>query len=143
MAIKIVLLILLFTPVTLFCYAQEQKQNSFDRSSSSVEDADTSDVEYLKGEDYNGGAPGYKLGSGLEVIKTGGLNILAPKGSKIRRRGSLIILEDPAEYLSRKFDDIDKRLSAIEKNQQELMLRLQKPEESLGESPQSGASGKK
>ena len=136
------LIALCLTPV-LFCYAQEQKQNPLDKSDYNMQDTGTSDAEYLKGQDYNAGTPGYKLGSGLEVIKVGGLNILAPKGSKIRRRGSLIILEDPAEYLSRKFDDIDKRFSVLENNQHEMTLQLQRIEQILEELPQRSVSGKK
>ena len=102
------------------------------------------DIKYLKGEDYNpDGQGGYKLGAGLEIIKVGDLNIIAPKGSRIRRHGSQIILEDPAEYLGRKFDDINKRFSVLENNQQDIQAQLQKITQFLDELSRREAGSKK
>jgi hypothetical protein len=51
---------------------------------------------------------------GMEIIRIQGVRYLVPKGTKIRKRGGVILFEGVNEYMVNKFVDLDKRLAAIE-----------------------------
>ena len=57
---------------------------------------------------------------GMEVIKVGKANVVVPKGTKIRRGGDVMFLENINEYSARKFSEIEDRLSKIEATLSEL-----------------------
>jgi len=66
----------------------------------------------------------FELGPGMEIIKVGEINIVAPKGTRVHKVGSHVIFEDIGEYLGRKFDELDKRLEKIELQQGQLKDEL-------------------
>jgi hypothetical protein len=131
-----------FIPL-LYCYGQEKKPDPLNKSNYGMQGASDSNVETFKGDNYSQGANGYKLAPGLETIKVGALSIVAPKGSKVYKRNGQIILEDPAAYLDRKFDAIEKRLNALESNQQDILEQLQRITQFIGQTPQRDAANKK
>ena len=70
---------------------------------------------------------------GMEIIKVGGFNVLAPKGAKMRKVGSLLIVESTAEYTARKILDLEERLAEAEKKEKELEREVQELKERLDE----------
>ncbi|MCK5494143.1 MAG: hypothetical protein KAJ14_13615 [Candidatus Omnitrophica bacterium] len=54
------------------------------------------------------------LPEGMEIIKVGGAEFLVPKGTKMRKKGDMNIIEDITEYLARKFVETRKQLENIE-----------------------------
>jgi hypothetical protein len=51
---------------------------------------------------------------GMELIREGDINIVVPKGGKLRREGGLIFIESSDEYAAREVSTIDKRFNKIE-----------------------------
>lgn len=64
----------------------------------------------------------------------GGLNILVPKGMRVRKEGSQIVFEDIGEYLGRRLQFLEDRVDALEKAQQDRALELQRMERTIMES---------
>jgi len=52
---------------------------------------------------------------GMEVIKKGDVNVVVPKGGRLRKQNKVTLIETADEYASRKFEDADKRFQRIEK----------------------------
>ena len=75
----------------------------------------------------------FKLGPGMEVISLKGTNIVAPKGTRVFDMGSWIKVEDIGEFLGRKFDEIQTRLSQLAQQQEQLREELLEIKESLRE----------
>lgn len=65
-----------------------------------------------------------KIPEGMEIRKSGGVNVLMPKGAKIKRVGSVNLIENADEYAAQGFADMDKRLQKIENNQKEMESRI-------------------
>lgn len=57
---------------------------------------------------------------GMEIIRIQGVRYLVPKGTKIRKRGGVILFEGIDEYVVNRFVGFDKRLAAIEKEIEQL-----------------------
>ncbi|GEM_PF-2868578 len=74
----------------------------------------------LAEEEGNYTQPQVKVGPGLEVIKVGNINIVAPKGSRISQKDGQINVEDISAYVSRKLEEVDARFSSIENKQEEM-----------------------
>ncbi len=55
-----------------------------------------------------------RTGEGMEVVRLDGLNILVPRGMRVRKEGSQIIFEDIGEYLGRRLQSIENRLLDLE-----------------------------
>ena len=72
-------------------------------------------------EDSSGGV---KIPEGMELKKSGGVNILIPKGAKINRVGSVNLIEGTDEYAAQKFEIVEKRLQQIEDKQKEMDSRI-------------------
>ena len=60
---------------------------------------------------------------GMETIKEGDVNVLVPKGGRLRKQNSVMLIETADEYAARKFEDTDDRFENIEKE-----LKTQKEE---------------
>jgi len=69
----------------------------------------------------------------MEVISLKGTNIVAPKGTRVFDMGSWIKVEDIGEFLGRKFDEIQTRLSQLAQQQEQLREELLEIKESLRE----------
>jgi len=65
------------------------------------------------------------VGPGMEVIKHGNVNVIVPKGAKVREEGGKLTIEDIGDYTGRKFEETDQRLAAIEETQQELREKIE------------------
>lgn len=52
---------------------------------------------------------------GMEVIKEGDVNVVVPKGGRLRRQDSVMLIETADEYAARKFEDTDDRFKKIAK----------------------------
>ena len=67
---------------------------------------------------------------GMEVIKEGDVNVVVPKGGRLRKQDSVMLIETADEYASRKFADTDDGFKKIEKEleTQKKELETQKKE---------------
>lgn len=66
------------------------------------------------------------LAPGMEVIKIGGANVLVPEGTKVTKKGGLIILESTSEYTGRKVLEIEERIERLESKDNELQEEITK-----------------
>ena len=51
----------------------------------------------------------------MEVIKEGSVNVVVPKGGRLRKQDSVMLIETADEYAARKFKDTDDRFKKLEK----------------------------
>jgi hypothetical protein len=77
----------------------------------------------------------FKVGPGMEITKVKGANIIAPKDTRVYKQGSQIIYEDIGEYLGRRFDELEKRIQAIENEQSKMKEELKKIKQELENRP--------
>lgn len=95
-----------------------------------------SETEY--GETYapaDNKAPAIEIPPGMELRKVGSIKMIVPKGTQVRKKGSLVIMEGPDEYAARNIYEMNSRLMAMEARQlsvereleglRQAMLRLQ------------------
>lgn len=57
---------------------------------------------------------GGKSGYGTEVKKSGGANVVTPKGAKLTKKDSVTFVEGLREYTSRKFSEVEGRVKSLE-----------------------------
>ena len=58
-----------------------------------------------------------KIPEGMEAVQIGGsATLIVPQGAKTRKVGAQIIVEGTKEYMSRRFLEVDERLTTLEKN---------------------------
>ena len=103
---------LLFLAFAVCAYAQETQNNS------------SFDEQELTTMQTTPGKGNVSVGPGMKVIKSGGLNIVAPSDIKMQKKDGKIITEDLGSYMGRKFEAIEKRLDTIEEKQEELKNEL-------------------
>ena len=53
--------------------------------------------------------------AGMEVIQVGGTKVVVPKGSHVRKQADVIILEPPVEYVARNIEDMNGRITELER----------------------------
>ncbi|MBN1405378.1 MAG: hypothetical protein JW946_02540 [Candidatus Omnitrophica bacterium] len=64
--------------------------------------------------------------SGMEIIQVGnGQKLFVPKGTKIRRVGAQLILEDNAEYVATRISGLEARIEKLEAQGEELKQNVQ------------------
>lgn len=65
--------------------------------------------------------------SGMEIINVGGAGqqLILPKGTKMRKVGAQLIIEDNAEYVSERIWDLEKRINKLESASEELKKQIQ------------------
>jgi len=66
-------------------------------------------------EDQSSDNGGVSIPPGMEIIKEGDVGVVVPKGGRLRKQGSVMLIETADEYASRKFEDADYRFTKIEK----------------------------
>jgi len=76
---------------------------------------------------------GFTLEPGMKIVSMNGTNIYLPEGTLVKKAHGVIYYEDIGEYLARRFEDIDKRLSQIEVSQQELKSQVQQLKQAVEE----------
>jgi hypothetical protein len=62
---------------------------------------------------------------GMERLEMGAARVVVPIGTKVRKVGSLIILEDDSEYMSRRFLEMEERLAELEAKEAELKKEVE------------------
>ena len=63
---------------------------------------------------------------GMERLEMGAARVVVPIGTRVRKVGSLIILEDDSEYMSRRFLEMEQRLAELEEKEAELKKEVEK-----------------
>ena len=61
-----------------------------------------------------------EIPSGMELISVGGIRMIVPKGTKVGKKGSLLIMEGTDEFAARRFEEMNTRLETMEANQKDL-----------------------
>lgn len=65
--------------------------------------------------DASGTPPGIsELPPGMEIIKAGTANIIAPQGSKVYKENTVMIVEPIEQYTARRFLAVEARIDGIE-----------------------------
>lgn len=72
-----------------------------------------------------------KGSAGVEVKKSGGANVLAPKGSKLIKKEGATFVEGLREYTSRKFSEVENRLRIIETENAQLKSSVEELKKSV------------
>ena len=62
---------------------------------------------------------------GMEIVKSGDVSVLVPKGTKVRYEGSLLVTESIGEYTGRKFSEVEERLKNEEAKADELNNKVE------------------
>lgn len=70
---------------------------------------------------------------GMELIQAGTVRILVPKGARVKREGSLIIVEDLGEYVGRKFLEMEERFAKFEEKEEERRKEIEELKKALDE----------
>ena len=82
-----------------------------------------------------------KVPEGMEAIQLGGsAELIVPKGAKTRKVGAQIIVEGTKEYMSRRFSEMEARLAAMEKRQDDLIKEVKSLKKILEEQGRAGAN---
>ncbi len=70
--------------------------------------------------------------SGMEIINVGtdGQQLILPKGTKMRKVGAQLIIEDNAEYVAERIWNLEKRLKKLESENEEFKKELQELKDS-------------
>ena len=66
-----------------------------------------------------------QLSPGMESVKVGDVNLVVPKGAKVHKEGSLLVVEDMGTYSARKFVEIEGKLKHMEEEQGELKAQIE------------------
>ena len=79
------------------------------------------------------------LPAGMEKMKVGRTTeFIVPVGTKTSKKGDLVVLESPSEYVARRLAEMEERLSKIEAQEQELKARIAKLETDLDQMKKKG-----
>ncbi|MDD5466056.1 MAG: hypothetical protein PHP73_06955 [Candidatus Omnitrophica bacterium] len=64
--------------------------------------------------------------SGMEIVTVGnGQQLVLPKGTKMRKIGAQLIIEDNAEYVAERIWNLEKRVKKLEETNEELKKQVQ------------------
>ncbi len=74
-----------------------------------------------------------KIPEGMELIKSGTVNILVPKGAKVTKARGMVIVEDIGAYTGRRFMEMQERLEEIEAKEEELGKEVEQLKKALDE----------
>ena len=61
---------------------------------------------------------------GMEIVRSGDVSVVVPKGSQLRKMNDMFIIESPEEYAARKFEVVEHRLDQLEKDLAEMKKEL-------------------
>ena len=70
---------------------------------------------------------------GMELLEMGAAKVVVPVGTKVSKVGSLIILENDSEYMSRRFLEMEERLAELEAKEEELKKDVERLKQALDE----------
>ncbi|GEM_PF-2612921 len=82
---------------------------------------------YGEGESYNEGKP-YGEGShasvevppGMELVNIGGIRMIIPQGTKVEKKGSLLVMEGVDEFVARNLKEMMAQLEKMEASQKDV-----------------------
>lgn len=63
--------------------------------------------------------------TGMELRKIGPVNVVVPKGTEVRDEGGVIFLENTAQYMSRKFTEMENLFNKLQAGQEKLKEELE------------------
>ena len=63
---------------------------------------------------------------GMEVIEIGQTRVVVPKGSKIDKRGGLVLLENVDDYVARTISELEERVTDLESRLQGIEEKIEK-----------------
>ncbi len=66
-----------------------------------------------------------KLPPGMVMKKVGGSNVIVPQDAWVQKQGGMLTMEDPTDYTARKVMEIEKHLSAIDADLEDIHNELQ------------------
>lgn len=70
--------------------------------------------------------PSEETPAGMEKVQVGkGAEVVVPRGTKVSKKGDLIVLESANEYVARKMLEVEERLARIEQEQKALRQQLE------------------
>ncbi|HOW87425.1 MAG TPA: hypothetical protein P5561_01100 [Candidatus Omnitrophota bacterium] len=64
--------------------------------------------------------PPVEIPPGMEMLNTGGVYVIVPKGLKIEKKGDIMVMEGPSEFAARSFQGVNERFEKIEAGQKGL-----------------------
>lgn len=128
---KKIFLLCVFTCLTLPLFAQYDNETR-KRIVYGTDEMRGSEFNFVSFAGREATSSDFKLGPGMEFITVGGVNIVAPQGTKVEDKGSWIKIEDVGEYLGRRFQEIRERLQAIEAAQGEIKQDIEKLKQEVG-----------
>jgi len=70
---------------------------------------------------------------GMEIIKINDTKVITIKGTKIKKKGDLLVIEGTKEFVARKFLDVDGHFSEIEEKTKRLEKEINELKETLNE----------
>lgn len=70
-----------------------------------------------------------ELPQGMEIIKVGSANIIAPIGSRVYKQGTMIIVEPIEQYAARRFVAMEARFAVLERQLKEFQKDIQELKE--------------
>lgn len=74
-----------------------------------------------------------EIPSGMEEIEvSGGYRIIVPKGAKTRKIGAQLMIEGDAEYMARRFEEMDQEILRLKESVNNLQDRIEQLEEMQG-----------
>ena len=57
---------------------------------------------------------GLQLKPGMEIVKVGDAEVAVPKGATVTKQDGMIVIEDIAQYVGRRFESVEDRLNKLD-----------------------------
>lgn len=75
-----------------------------------------------------------EIPAGMEIIQVGdGQRLYLPKGTKTKRVGAQLILEDNSEYTAKKFSEIEIDIKALQAKVEEQAIEIERLKKTINE----------
>jgi len=87
--------------IPLRCPAEEQDETGYDETYTSSDSKEAA----------------IDIPPGMELRKMGSIKMIVPKGTQVRKKNSLVIMEGPDEYAARNIYEMNGRLMGLEAKQ--------------------------
>jgi hypothetical protein len=72
-----------------------------------------------------------KAPPGMEIISIGNVNHIVPKGTKVRKKDGVVTFEGRFEYISRKFNEVEEKISALKEENKILETKFEDLKKSI------------
>jgi prefoldin subunit 5 len=79
---------------------------------------------------------------GTELQKVGDVQLVVPIGSKIRKEGNLIFMQNAEEYTAERYLEIENKLRKIDENIESLKLQIKELKQQLSSSANPAAESR-